>query len=211
VLRSHGGAVPVNPAERETPHWWREVAHEVEKATIAREALRRVQEGDRILLDAGTTAWHMAKRFQDMPVTVITNSTQVAAALARHRQVSVLLLGGRFVAESLACVGPTAERQLREYRVNKLFFSCEAVDLDNCCLWDTTEAQAHLRREMLAAAEERYLLADHSKFGLHALARIDGLRAIDELITDSGTDETVLRRLTEIGLKATVAATGKAR
>ena len=52
VVRSHGGALMMEPEETLRPFAWREVANEMEKAAIAQAAILRIEEGDRILLDA---------------------------------------------------------------------------------------------------------------------------------------------------------------
>ncbi|MBT3192588.1 MAG: DeoR/GlpR transcriptional regulator [Verrucomicrobia bacterium] len=203
IVRSHGGALMSEPEETLRPFAWREVANEPEKAAIVRAAVQRIEEGDSILLDASTTAWHMAKRLNDIPMAVITNSLQIPIALSNRGEIDVHVLGGRLGKKSLSFIGPTAEAQLQQYHVDRLFLSCKGADLDRG-ISDVTEAQAHLRRIMLDCADKKYLLVDHSKFGQRSLAQICKLTAFDEIITDSGTDSAIIDRLCEMGIKTTV-------
>src|SRR5690625_6169648 len=46
------------------------------------EAVKFISEGDKIFLDASTTAWYMAKALPDVPLTVVTNSIKVTLELA---------------------------------------------------------------------------------------------------------------------------------
>ncbi len=69
---------------------------------------------------------------------------------------------------------------------------------------DITEAQAHLRRIMLERADKKYLLVDHSKFGLRSLAHICDISVFDEVITDSGTDIDIINALEDKGINTTV-------
>jgi DeoR/GlpR family transcriptional regulator of sugar metabolism len=182
IVRSHGGALMSEPEETLRPFAWREVAYETEKAAIGQMAISRIDEEDSILLDASTTCWHMAKRLNDAPLTVITNSLQIPVALSNRNQI---------------------EGQLQQYHVDKLFLSCKGADLDRG-ISDVTEAQAHLRRIMLECADKKYLLIDHSKFGGRSLANICDISVFDEVITDSGTDQAILDRLQQMGVKTTV-------
>jgi DeoR/GlpR family transcriptional regulator of sugar metabolism len=203
IVRSHGGALMSEPEETLRPFAWREVAYETEKAAIGQVAISRIEEEDSILLDASTTCWHMAKRLDDIPLTVVTNSLQIPVALSNRNRIDVHVLGGRMGKKSLSFIGPTAESQLRQYHVDKLFLSCKGADLERG-ISDVAEAQAHLRRIMLACADKKYLLVDHSKFGLRSLAQICDISVFDEVITDNGTDQVIIDKLREQGIKTTV-------
>ncbi len=203
IVRSHGGALMAEPEESLRPFAWREVAYEREKAAIGEVAVTRIGEGERILLDASTTCWHMAKRLGDRPLTVVTISLQIPVALSGRTQIDVHVLGGRLGKQSLSFIGPTAEAQIRQYHVDKLFLSCKGADLDRG-ISDVTEAQAHLRRIMLECADRKYLLIDHSKFGVQSLANICDISVFDEVITDDGTDGEIIDRLRGMGVETTV-------
>lgn len=203
LRRSHGGALRLKDLAGEAPYWRREVTHQQEKIAIACEAVGRVGPGERILLDASTTAWHMARTLPDQALAVVTHSIRVAAELAKLEKVEVLFIGGNLVRSSLSMVGPVAERMLDRYHVDRLFFSCSGADLDHG-LSDATEAQASFKRRMLERADRRHLLIDHSKFGIKALARICDLHRIDEVITDEGIDPEILEALENMNIEITV-------
>ncbi len=103
IVRSHGGALMSEPEDALRPFAWREVAYEMEKAAIGRMAITRIEEDDSILLDASTTCWHMAKRMDDIPLTVVTNSLQIPLALSNRNRIDVHILGGRMGKKSLSC------------------------------------------------------------------------------------------------------------
>lgn len=201
--RSHGGAVAAKAREKEVPYWFREITREREKSVIAHRALERIQEGDRVILDASTTAWHIAKRLRDMELTVVTNSIRVAVALSEFEKINVISVGGQLAKRSLSYVGPQAEANMKNYHVDKLFLSCAGVDLDRG-LSDLTEQQASMRRCMLGQADKRYLLVDHSKIGVKALAVIGGLDQVDELITDGRASGEFIEQLKNRGMAVDV-------
>ena len=90
----------------------------------------------------------------------------------------------------------------------KLFLSCKGAELDRG-ISDLTEAQAHLRQVMLTCASKKYLLLDHTKFGHSSLSHICDLSAFDEIITDSGTDPSIVNQIRAMGIKITVANVAK--
>lgn len=203
IVRSHGGALMSEPEETLRPFAYREVANEQEKSAIVQVAIERVREEDSLLLDASTTAWHMAKRLHDIPLTVVTNSLQIPIALSNRIHIDIHVVGGRLGKKSLSFIGPTAEAQLKQYHVDKLFLSCKGAEIHRG-ISDVTEAQAHLRRVMLACAEKKYLLLDNSKFGQSSLAHICELSVFDEIITDSRTNPAILKQIHALGIKTTV-------
>ncbi len=203
IRRSHGGAVFNDRSAQESPYWFREIANEEEKSRIAEEAIRRIQPGERVILDASTTAWHMAKRLPNQPLTVITHSVQVIQALAKTDRVDVIGLGGSLAHNSMSFVGPAAEKQLQGYHADMVFMSCRGIDLRSG-LTDASEAQAQLRRLMLAQADHRTLLIDHSKFGIKALAHVSAIEAFDEIITDTSVAPDVLNELHKLPVEITV-------
>ncbi|OYD07152.1 DeoR/GlpR family DNA-binding transcription regulator [Paludifilum halophilum] len=200
LLRSHGGAVTVKKdPEQEMPFQEREIKNVAEKKAIAREAVKKVEEGDTILLDASTTAWQMARLLPDMRLTVLTHSIKVAMELADHLHVRVISTGGALSPQSLSFIGPLAERSLEGYHVNKLFFSCGGADVQYG-LSDSNEWQATLKHRMISIADYSYLLVDHSKFGVKAFKVFSDFRDLDEVITDDQTAPSVLKELEKTGL-----------
>src|SRR5699024_10069793 len=82
LQRSHGGAISIMKDQQELSYTEREIMHAKEKKEIAIEAVKLIDLGDRIVLDASTTAWYMARELPNMPLTVITNSIKVATELS---------------------------------------------------------------------------------------------------------------------------------
>ncbi|WP_050180016.1 DeoR/GlpR family DNA-binding transcription regulator [Domibacillus robiginosus] len=196
LQRSHGGAVSLQDEESEVHFSERVITNVQEKKAIAYEAARRVQEGDRIILDASTTAWYMAKALPNMTLTVITNSMKVVMELSKKERINVISTGGILLPKSLSFVGPLAERSLDLYHVNKTFLSCKGVHLE-AGLSDSNEQQALLKKKMMEQSDEVFLMADSSKFGKRAFSSIGPPTGIHKVITDSGIDDTTKKGLDE--------------
>lgn len=203
LQRSHGGAVSMQDEESEVHFSERVITNVQEKKGIAYEAAKRVQEGDRIILDASTTAWYMAKALPNMTLTVITNSIKVVMELSKKERINVISTGGILLPKSLSFVGPLAERSLDLYHVNKTFLSCKAVHLD-AGLSDSNEQQALLKKKMMEQSDEVFLMADSSKFGKRAFSSIGSPSGLYEVITDRGLDEAVKRGLDERQIRVAI-------
>mgnify|MGYP001159337320 CR=1 FL=1 len=196
LVRSHGGAISIQDQANEIPFFVREATNTEEKRRIAQEAIKRIEPGDRIILDASTTAWWMARLLPDIPLTVLTNSVKVVLELSTKEKIQTISTGGLLQPSSLSYVGPLTERSLESYHVDKMFLSCKGVHLDQA-ITESNELQAIVKRKMIARADTVYLLADYSKFGLRSFTRVAPWEDIDYLITDEATDPELLNQISE--------------
>lgn len=204
LRRSHGGAVSVKDKEQqpEIPYFEREVAQAEEKKRIAAAAIKHIEPQDRILLDASTTAWYMAASMPDIPLTVLTNSIKVAMELSSKERIEVISTGGILASRSLSYVGPLAERSLDAYHVDKAFFSCKGVHLERG-VSESNELQARIKHRMVGMADQVYLVADSSKFGVQAFTHVADLSSIDHIVTDGGLSPELAAQLKEKGIAVT--------
>lgn len=203
LKRSHGGAVSIKDDQPEIPYRVRETTHAEEKKRIAQAALAMIHPGDRILLDASTTAGYMAANMPDIPLTVLTNSIQVATELSSKDKIEVISTGGQLAQRSLSFVGPLAERSLETYHVDKLFLSCKGVHLDGGGISESNELQARLKQKMVGISDQVILLADASKFGVRAFARVTGLNAVHAVILNEQPDGDLMKRLKDYDIQIT--------
>lgn len=200
LMRSHGGAISINqPDSLEVPYFEREVMNVKEKKEIAGEAANQVVEGDKVILDASSTAWYMAKMLPDIPMTVLTNSIRVAMELSTKKQITVISTGGTLLSKSLSFVGPLAEASLETYHVTKAFISCKGFHLEKG-LSESNEQQARIKKKMIERADTIYMMIDNSKFGIQAFSHISSLDVIDHIITDSKVDNQIVQQLDDKSL-----------
>lgn len=203
LRRSHGGAVSVKDsdahAQPETPYSEREIIRADDKRRIALEAIKLIAPKDRILLDASSTAWYMAREMPDIPLTVLTNSIKVALELAGKEKIEVISTGGQLAQRSLSYVGPLAERSLDAYHVDKLFLSCKGVHLERG-ISESNELQARIKHKMIGMADQVYVLADSSKFGVQAFTHVFDLADVNRIVTDRRLPRETVRELEARGI-----------
>lgn len=205
LRRSHGGAVSVKDqpipwrSQPEIPFTEREIMHAEEKQRIAEEAVKLIEPNQRILLDASSTAWYMARLIPDFPLTVLTNSIKAAAELGGKEKIEVISTGGIMAHRSLSFVGPLAERSLESYHVDKAFLSFKGVHLERG-LSESNELQARIKHKMIGMADQVILLADASKFGIQAFTQVADLQRVDTIITDRRLPAHDASPFTDLGI-----------
>jgi DeoR/GlpR family transcriptional regulator of sugar metabolism len=205
LMRSHGGAVRLESQRREFPVRVRAGQNADAKAGIAAAALRHVQPGQTIFLDPSTTVQQLANLLPEQPLTVLTNSFQVATALAPHTALRVVMLGGEVLASSLSSAGWAAEQCLDLYRIDAAFVSCRGIDATRG-LSEATEEQARLKRRVLERAESAYLLADSSKVGIASSYFFASNSMIDTWITDAEPAPPLKAALASQGVRIEIAS-----
>ncbi|CAM3354944.1 DeoR/GlpR family DNA-binding transcription regulator [Hydrogenibacillus schlegelii] len=185
LVRTHGGAYLSEYVTKEYPLSLREISYVEEKKQMAVLSAELIQPGDTIMLDASSSSLFIARLIKRMrkKVTVITNALKVEIELADLEPIKVVSTGGTLRSPSLSHVGYAATESLKTYFADKAFISPTAVHPEKG-LMDSNEYEGEIRKMMLRQAEQKILVADHTKFGKTAFYLIDPLERIQLLITD---------------------------
>jgi len=197
LSRVHGGAVPVDKLRlAEASLRERQVSVPELKLAIAERAVALLPERDEltVLLDAGTTTARMCALLPPRVSMVVTNSVPIAGELADRGDVGVLLLGGQVRGLTQATVGAEAHEALGRLRVDAAFIGANGFSLDHG--FSTPDpSEAAIKRAMIAASRNVYVLADSSKFGADYLVAFAGFADVDALVTDARLDQDSLTAL----------------
>jgi DeoR family transcriptional regulator of aga operon len=200
--RTHGGAVPQGVLY-ELPLRYKSTRHADEKKRIAAEAASRVADGWAIGLTGGTTTTEVARALVDRPhLTVVTNALNIAAEIAVRPNLKLVVTGGVARPESYELVGPIAEESLEGLNLDVVFLSVDGIS-SRAHFTTHHELEAKTNRALIARANRVCVVADASKLGKVAFARICDLDDVSELITDSAADSAEVAALEELGLQIT--------
>jgi DeoR family transcriptional regulator, aga operon transcriptional repressor len=204
IFRTHGGGTSSNPYTIDRPVNEKEKIRSEEKRSIGYVAASLIEPNDCIIIASGTTVLSLAKHIKpEGSLTVITAALQVANELNRHPEVEVLVLGGVLRKSSSSATGIYAEKILDDFSCSKLFLGVDGIDPD-FGLTTTHIQEAQLNRKMIAASQKTIVLADSSKFGKRGFGRICGLEDIEQIITDSGISDHMLKTLQGMGIEVTI-------
>jgi DeoR family L-fucose operon activator len=202
VKRTHGGAVLAASDPSEPPFAIRQTANTAAKRAIARAAAQLIEPGDVIAIDASSTGLELAKLLPEvppeLPITVVSNGLDVVRWLADRADVNVISTGGEFDAAGQCFVGPIAETALRQFAFRRAFVSCRALDATRGA-GESCPSHAAVKRAMLVAADESYLLADSSKAAERAMCYFAEPSEFAKVFSDAALSNDVRQALVVAG------------
>jgi DeoR family transcriptional regulator of aga operon len=203
LARTHGGAV-AQGVLYELPLRYKGARHQEEKLRIAREAASRVADGMAIGLTGGTTTTQVVRALVDRQrLTIVTNALNIAAEVAVRPNLKLVVTGGVARPESYELVGPLAEASLNGLNLDIAFLGVDGIS-EQAGLTTHHEIEAHTNRAMIDRARQVVVVADASKIGRVAFARICEIERVGELITDTGADPDAIRGFADAGVRVTV-------
>jgi DeoR family transcriptional regulator, aga operon transcriptional repressor len=204
LSRTHGGAV-ANSTVYELPLKYRDGRRRDEKRRIAAAAGLRVDDAvHSVGLTGGTTTTEVARRLADRDgLTIVTNALNIAAELALRPDLQLIVTGGTARSQSYELVGRLAEATLEGMNLDLAVVGVDGID-PHGGLMTHHEVEAHTNRVLITRARRVIVVADASKIGRVAFARICGLDQVDELITDASASEERLAPLKAAGIAVTV-------
>lgn len=154
------------------------------KKKIGAFAASLVSSGTTVLLDSGSTTWHVGSYMLGKgKFTVITNDIKIAMVLTNTEEIELFLAGGKIRPYIYSSFGKSAEEYINNFNVDTLFLSADAVDL-NRGITNAEATEAELKKEMIKASKEVILVADSSKFNKVSLANVSDFSNIHHVICD---------------------------
>lgn len=185
AVKMHGGARPV---------YNRSLIDRInsmndEKQRIAKKASDFIEDGDRVMILAGTTTSLVAKYLYDRTdVHIVTNSTYILHYVRNNANIRVTLVGGEFLPGAEAVVGAVALRELENFNVKLSFIGSDGFSLENGITANHIEV-AEVAKKVVERSESTILLSDSSKYLHHGFAFIESLEKVSTIITDKNLPE----------------------
>jgi DeoR/GlpR family transcriptional regulator of sugar metabolism len=173
------------------------------KRQIARAARKLIQTGQTVLLDGGTTTFHLAQQLLGQPLQVVTNSLPIANLFLNDDHVELILTGGLMYPRYGVLLGPGAESMLANIHTKTLFLSVAGIHDGR--MYNQNLLLVQSERRMMEQAQQVVLLADSTKFGQQALAQLGKLDEIDVVVTDAGLSEPHREQVRAAGCELIVA------
>ncbi|HSR84868.1 MAG TPA: DeoR/GlpR family DNA-binding transcription regulator [Streptosporangiaceae bacterium] len=213
LARIRGGAV-AQGVTYDLPLRYKSERHPSEKQRIAAVAARLVQPGQVVGLNGGTTTTEVARALAvraDLTtsagapaVTVVTNALNIATELAVRQHIKIVVTGGVARPQSYELTGPLATGVLDRVSIDVAFIGVDAIDPVAGAMAQH-EGEASINQLMASQAGQVVVVADSSKIGRRAFARICAASEIDVLVTDTGVATPALARFAEAGVQVMTA------
>jgi DeoR family transcriptional regulator, aga operon transcriptional repressor len=209
LTRTRGGAV-AHAVSYDLPLRYKSVRHADDKLRIGRAAAALVAGGTVIGLNGGTTTTEVARALAirsdlnqsdgETGVTVVTNALNIANELAVRPRIKLVVTGGVARPQSYELVGPLARLIPDELALDITFLGVNAIDPEAGASAHH-EGEANINRLLAARASKVVVVADSSKLGLSAFARICPIDEVDVLVTDSDATDEVAASFEEHGIE----------
>ena len=214
LTRTHGGAVPTG-ASYDLPLRYKATRFADAKLRIAEAGAAMVRPGQVVGFNGGTTTTEVARALvrraelapdgaQQPTLTVVTNALNIATELAVRRHVKIVVVGGVARPQSYELIGPLADASLSQLNLDLVFLGVDAFDAEHGAT-ARHEGEASVNRQLVERAGRVVVVADHSKLGGSAFARICPADQVDVLLTDADPGRSAAEALEERGVEIVVA------
>jgi len=180
-----------------------------EKARIGAAAAGMISVGDVVFLDSGTTVAAIAARIpgplrRSNAITVVTHSLPVVEEIGAWESPHLICLGGLYLPDYRAFVGPQAIASVRELSADVVFLGCEGLTIEQG-LTTPHVLVAEVGAMMAARARRVVVVADSSKLGQSGFTPIIPITAVDALVTDGAASPEHLERIRAAGVEVILA------
>src|SRR5690606_9460932 len=161
-------------------------------------------------INGGTTTTEVARALatrgdlmghgEGTALTIVTNALNIANELLVRPHIKIVVAGGVVRPQSYELIGPLATGILRELTLDIVFLGVDAIDV----MWGAAahhEGEAAINSLMAARARRVVVVADNTKLGRHAFARVCPIERVNTLVTDSGADPAVVAAFEAAGIR----------
>jgi DeoR family ulaG and ulaABCDEF operon transcriptional repressor len=207
LRRIRGGVEALNP--RHEPHLVgmpfaisREVAVE-QKRAIARAAAQLLNDGESIIINAGTSTLALVEFIANRQLNILTNSVPILAALHSSGGNRVSVPGGTVFREQNIILSPFEDQTVESFWASKLITGCYGINQHGLMEADPLIVQAQTR--LLRRADEIIVLADSRKLRQRSSIIVTPLKRVSTLITDNGASDQDLEAVREAGVRVIIA------
>lgn len=200
IKKIYGGASIKSNVFREPFFLKRINDNREEKKRIAAEAVKKISNGDTILIESGSTCLELVKILeQKKNIKVITAAPHIVNMLCDLKREN------RFNGEILCCggiwkgepddlfIGPQAINFFDSIRINTAFFGIVALNLKDGWMAPSS-FEAELTKKIVTSSMKVIGICDHTKFNRISFTKVGPISLFNEIITDKGIDKQDLKK-----------------
>lgn len=205
LARFHGGAA-FRSSVSNLPYEARRDSMAAEKAAMARAVASEIADYSSVFIDIGTSTEALATELlHKQGLRVVTNNVNVINILLKKEDFELVICGGTVRGRDAAVVGQATTDFIDRFQVDYAVLGIAAIALDGSIL-DFSVDEAALTQAIIRCGRTCFALADHTKFGRQAMARVAHLSQVTALYTDRMLEPSWMESLTESGATIRVAA-----
>jgi DeoR family fructose operon transcriptional repressor len=203
LRRTHGGARVLAPRTDEFAFSTRDAHQLAEKEAIGRACAELIQPNESVIMDAGSTVYHVARHLESKTPQIITNSLPIANLFASANRLEVVVSGGVIYPRLGVLVGPSAVEAFTKIHADVTIMSAGGVSLEG--ISNSHGLLIDIQRAMINAAQRVIFCFDHTKFGRQSVLPLCDLDRVDAIVTDSAAPTDLVEGLRARGIEVIVA------
>lgn len=204
IRRTHGGARIVIPKSDEFTFSARDTHQLIEKEAIGRACAELIKPNQSVIMDAGTTVYHVARYLEPKSPQIITNSLPVANLYASANRLEVVVSGGVIYPRLGVLVGPLAVESFSRIHADVAIMSAGGLSLEG--ITNSHGLLIDIQRAMIQAAQKVIFCFDHTKFGRQSLLPLCDLDCVDIVVSDDLAPADLVQALRTHGIEVVLAA-----
>lgn len=201
IVRTRGGAKSIKHLSKamEDVYSLRAVTNIDAKETIARKAVRFVEEGRSIFIDSGTTTMCLAKILPDKDLFILTDGPNISLELIKKPKPTVMLVGGQLSRNTISTSGSNSQYFIDNVNIDIAFMAASGFSLKSgFTSGDFNECK--LKEAVIKKAGKVILLMDKSKIDRNMTFTFASLKDIDILICDSVLPQDIMKAAKKSGV-----------
>ncbi|HTV76060.1 MAG TPA: DeoR/GlpR family DNA-binding transcription regulator, partial [Candidatus Baltobacteraceae bacterium] len=203
LRRTHGGVRLMAPKSDEFAFNVRDKHQILEKEAIGKACAALISVNQSVILDAGTTVYHVARHLEGNAPQIVTNSLPVANLFASAAKVEVILAGGVIYPRLGVLVGPMTVEAFSKMRTDVAVMSAGGITLEG--ITNSHALLIEIQHAMLKAAQKIIFCLDHTKFGRQSVSPLCELDRANTIVTDSQAPQELVAGLRARGVEVIVA------
>jgi len=209
LRRVHGGAVATAQNRLDGGYATKARENRELKVRIGAAAAALIRQDHVVVFDSGSTvaqvAIHTPRALRrGSAITVVTNSLPVVEEISGWDGPHLVVLGGLYLPDHQALVGPQTVADLRELSADIVFVGCDGFSGD-AGLTTPHVLVAEVGATMVARAGRVVAVADATKLGRRGFTPIAPLAAVNVLVTNAEADDAQLQVARDAGIEVILA------
>src|SRR5207244_1533169 len=203
LRRTHGGARLMNLKSDEFAFSARDTHQLAEKEAIGKACAELIPPNQTIIIDAGTTVYHVARHLESKSPQIITNSLPVGNLFASANRVEVVVSGGVIYPRLGVLVGPLAVEAFSKIHADVAIIRAGGITLEG--ITNSHGLLIDIQRAMIRGAQKVIFCLDHTKFGRKSVLPLCEVDCVDAIVTDSAASSELVTALRGRGIEVVVA------
>ena len=200
LARFHGGAT-FRTSVANVPYEARRDSLIEEKAKIGHAVAAEIPDRSSVFIDIGTTAEAVAMSLREKSgLRIVTNNINVINLLATKADFEIVVCGGTIRNRDLAVVGEAARNFVEQFRVDFAILGVVGIAEDGSIL-DFSIDEKPLTQAIIRCGRKVFVVADHTKFGRYAVAKVAHLSEVNVVCSDQNPEPKWRKLLDELKIE----------